>query len=175
MPEPMRSPCICCASHWRCYTRPRFGIGHAAPSSGRRLRALWRGRKACDERRGPGNPVTSTLPMSERRHGGLVGVGGRPTGSRVAAATVGTRSSPYSGTYAALDLGTNNCRLLVARPVGDSFRVIDAFSPHHPAGRGITASGRNQRGRHRARGRCARHLPRQDEESRRHPRPADRD
>lgn len=30
--------------------------------------------------------------------------------------------------YAALDLGTNNCRLLVARPQGDSFRVIDAFS-----------------------------------------------
>ncbi len=30
--------------------------------------------------------------------------------------------------YAALDLGTNKCRLLVARPQGDSFRVIDAFS-----------------------------------------------
>jgi exopolyphosphatase / guanosine-5'-triphosphate,3'-diphosphate pyrophosphatase len=30
--------------------------------------------------------------------------------------------------FAALDLGTNNCRLLVARPQGDSFRVIDAFS-----------------------------------------------
>lgn len=29
---------------------------------------------------------------------------------------------------AALDLGTNNCRLLVARPCGSSFRVIDAFS-----------------------------------------------
>ena len=34
----------------------------------------------------------------------------------------------HSPTYAALDLGTNNCRLLVARPAGDSFRVIDAFS-----------------------------------------------
>ncbi len=30
--------------------------------------------------------------------------------------------------FAALDLGTNNCRLLVARPSGESFRVIDAFS-----------------------------------------------
>src|SRR5258706_10599524 len=31
-------------------------------------------------------------------------------------------------TYAALDLGTNNCRLLVARPTGNGFRVVDAFS-----------------------------------------------
>jgi exopolyphosphatase/guanosine-5'-triphosphate,3'-diphosphate pyrophosphatase len=30
--------------------------------------------------------------------------------------------------YAALDLGTNNCRLLVARPEHDSFHVVDAFS-----------------------------------------------
>ena len=30
--------------------------------------------------------------------------------------------------YAALDLGTNNCRLLIARPSGRDFTVIDAFS-----------------------------------------------
>lgn len=30
--------------------------------------------------------------------------------------------------YAALDLGTNNCRLLVARPHGRSFKVVDGFS-----------------------------------------------
>jgi len=45
-------------------------------------------------------------------------------------------------TYAALDLGTNNCRLLVARPSGDSFRVIDAFSRIIRLGEGILASGR---------------------------------
>jgi exopolyphosphatase / guanosine-5'-triphosphate,3'-diphosphate pyrophosphatase len=44
-------------------------------------------------------------------------------------------------TYAALDLGTNNCRLLVARPTYDSFRVIDAFSRIIRLGEGITASG----------------------------------
>ena len=45
-------------------------------------------------------------------------------------------------TYAALDLGTNNCRLLVARPAGDGFRVVDAFSRIIRLGEGVTASGR---------------------------------
>jgi exopolyphosphatase/guanosine-5'-triphosphate,3'-diphosphate pyrophosphatase len=45
-------------------------------------------------------------------------------------------------TYAALDLGTNNCRLLVARPTGDSFRVVDAFSRIIRLGEGVSASGR---------------------------------
>lgn len=45
-------------------------------------------------------------------------------------------------TYAALDLGTNNCRLLVARPADDSFRVVDAFSRIIRLGEGLSASGR---------------------------------
>src|SRR5262249_35362981 len=45
-------------------------------------------------------------------------------------------------TYAALDLGTNNCRLLVARPTADGFRVIDAFSRIIRLGEGLSASGR---------------------------------
>ena len=44
--------------------------------------------------------------------------------------------------YAALDLGTNNCRLLVARATRDGFRVIDAFSRIIRLGEGITSSGR---------------------------------
>src|SRR5262245_39257254 len=44
--------------------------------------------------------------------------------------------------YAALDLGTNNCRLLVARPTGDSFRVVDAFSRIIRLGEGVSKSGR---------------------------------
>src|SRR5450432_2162594 len=43
--------------------------------------------------------------------------------------------------YAALDLGTNNCRLLVARANGSGFRVIDAFSRIVRLGEGVTASG----------------------------------
>jgi exopolyphosphatase/guanosine-5'-triphosphate,3'-diphosphate pyrophosphatase len=45
-------------------------------------------------------------------------------------------------TYAALDLGTNNCRLLVARRTGRGFRVIDAFSRIVRLGEGIALSGR---------------------------------
>jgi exopolyphosphatase/guanosine-5'-triphosphate,3'-diphosphate pyrophosphatase len=45
-------------------------------------------------------------------------------------------------TYAALDLGTNNCRLLVARPAEDGFRVVDAFSRIIRLGEGLSASGR---------------------------------
>jgi len=42
--------------------------------------------------------------------------------------------------YAALDLGTNNCRLLIARPTSTGFRVIDAFSRIIRLGEGVAAS-----------------------------------
>ncbi len=44
--------------------------------------------------------------------------------------------------YAALDLGTNNCRLLVAHPAGSSFRVVDAFSRIVRLGEGLSHHGR---------------------------------
>ena len=69
---------------------------------------------------------------------------GRGVGSAVALrlpAIVRTRTAA-APTYAALDLGTNNCRLLVARPTGDGFRVIDAFSRIVRLGEGMSASGR---------------------------------
>lgn len=53
------------------------------------------------------------------------------------------RRGGYTGPlYAALDLGTNNCRLLVARPDGRSFRVVDAYSRIVRLGEGIGASNR---------------------------------
>jgi exopolyphosphatase/guanosine-5'-triphosphate,3'-diphosphate pyrophosphatase len=42
--------------------------------------------------------------------------------------------------YGALDLGTNNCRLLLARPSRRGFRVIDAFSRIIRLGEGVTQS-----------------------------------
>src|ERR1700722_15186270 len=43
-----------------------------------------------------------------------------------ASATQRSRSLPPA--FGALDLGTNNCRLLVGAPAGDGFRVLDSFS-----------------------------------------------
>jgi exopolyphosphatase / guanosine-5'-triphosphate,3'-diphosphate pyrophosphatase len=45
------------------------------------------------------------------------------------------------GHFAALDLGTNNCRLLVARPAAQGFRVVDAFSRIVRLGEGLEATG----------------------------------
>ena len=45
-------------------------------------------------------------------------------------------------TYAALDLGTNNCRLLIARASGDSFKVIDSYSRAVRLGHGLASSGK---------------------------------
>jgi exopolyphosphatase/guanosine-5'-triphosphate,3'-diphosphate pyrophosphatase len=44
--------------------------------------------------------------------------------------------------YAALDLGTNNCRLLIARPSGQNFTVIDAFSRVVKLGENLATSGK---------------------------------
>jgi len=44
-------------------------------------------------------------------------------------------------TYAAVDLGTNNCRLLIARPAGDGFRVVDSYSRIVRLGAGVAETG----------------------------------
>ena len=51
--------------------------------------------------------------------------------------------APRTGTpaFAALDLGTNNCRLLVGVPAGEGFRVLDSFSRIVRLGEGLQASG----------------------------------
>lgn len=51
------------------------------------------------------------------------------------------RGGKWQHVYAALDLGTNNCRLLVARPREEGFKVIDAFSRTVRLGEGLSAHG----------------------------------
>lgn len=47
--------------------------------------------------------------------------------------------------YAALDLGTNSCRMLIAQPKGSQFTVVDSFSKTVQLGVGLEASGRLSR------------------------------
>ncbi|HSF63214.1 MAG TPA: Ppx/GppA phosphatase family protein [Paracoccaceae bacterium] len=57
-------------------------------------------------------------------------------------------ASPTPGAgqlYAALDLGTNSCRMLIARPRGSQFQVVDSFSKTVQLGVGLEASGRLSR------------------------------
>ncbi len=49
---------------------------------------------------------------------------------------------PRGPVYAALDLGTNNCRLLIARPHEKSFRVLDGFTRIVRLGEGLSTTGR---------------------------------
>ncbi|SEK98701.1 Ppx/GppA phosphatase family protein [Pacificibacter marinus] len=47
--------------------------------------------------------------------------------------------------YAALDLGTNSCRMLIAQPKGSQFHVIDSFSKSVQLGAGLEQTGRLSR------------------------------
>jgi exopolyphosphatase/guanosine-5'-triphosphate,3'-diphosphate pyrophosphatase len=47
--------------------------------------------------------------------------------------------------YAALDLGTNSCRMLVAQPKGSGFHVVDSFSKSVQLGAGLERTGRLSR------------------------------
>ena len=51
------------------------------------------------------------------------------------------KREPNRRTYGAIDLGTNNCRLLIARPSDGGFTVIDAFSRIVRLGEGLSRTG----------------------------------
>ena len=50
-----------------------------------------------------------------------------------------------SALYAALDLGTNSCRMLIAQPKGSQFHVVDSFSKSVQLGQGLERHGRLSR------------------------------
>jgi len=47
--------------------------------------------------------------------------------------------------YAALDLGTNSCRMLIARPSGSQFHVVDSYSKSVQLGLGLESTGKLSR------------------------------
>jgi exopolyphosphatase/guanosine-5'-triphosphate,3'-diphosphate pyrophosphatase len=114
--------------------------GLPGPAKGKKRRKRRRGRKvfARDGQSGPVAPSPAEAPATDV--------------ARASAPTAPT--APARGEYrrqfnrdlpifAALDLGTNNCRLLMAVPQRhNQFRVIDAFSRIVRLGEGLSASGR---------------------------------
>jgi len=76
--------------------------------------------------------------MGKRRHSPA----NRMNGTPARASRHQPPNSPQTGpAYGAIDLGTNNCRLLVAVPEDESFRVIDSFSRIVRLGEGLAGSG----------------------------------
>ena len=105
--------------------RPSFDPSHAGGASSRSVKAE------------PGNGSKTAHAASGAKHGRFGGR--RQPGQKWG----GQARASRQGIYAALDLGTNNCRLLVAVPMeGERFRVIDAFSRIVRLGEGLAASGR---------------------------------
>ena len=101
----------------------------------------------CDGLVAVDKPLSTEGPV-----GGGAGAGGRwigaglhetrPLASSLRPATpLQSMAHRFAPQYAALDLGTNNCRLLVARPAGSGFRVVDAFSRIVRLGEGLAARG----------------------------------
>lgn len=74
----------------------------------------------------------------------------RPAGAdafpKVPVEHAATRIAEDGQLYAAIDLGTNSCRMLIARPRGSQFQVVDSFSKPVELGHGLEASGRLSRG-----------------------------
>jgi exopolyphosphatase / guanosine-5'-triphosphate,3'-diphosphate pyrophosphatase len=85
-------------------------------------------------------PAQQPLSSGRRsRDGGAA----KPNNGAKAAASRNPRGNWVGRTaYAALDLGTNNCRLLIAREGGDGFTIVDAFSRVVRLGEGLTSTGR---------------------------------
>lgn len=79
--------------------------------------------------------------MAEAVYRGRARGGGRPWRGEPRRRSGGGSGGRWRHIFAAIDLGTNNCRLLVARPSGQNFRVIDAFSRIVRLGEGMGGTG----------------------------------
>lgn len=94
-----------------------------------------KGRKATPSSdSGPPNGIAPVKGAQRNPVNGDAGAGGR-----------NWRRPPHKNfrqSFAAIDLGTNNCRLLIARPKGDEFVVIDAFSKVVRLGEDLAKTGR---------------------------------
>jgi exopolyphosphatase/guanosine-5'-triphosphate,3'-diphosphate pyrophosphatase len=108
-----------------------IAIGKAAPEGAPETRSANSTPSGADAPGEAANGAGAAVPLTQPRPGKAVRVPStRPRH------TNGRAAAPL---YAALDLGTNNCRLLIARPEERGFRVVDAFSRIVRLGEGVGA------------------------------------
>lgn len=129
------------------------GVSSAADDSASTGRAPRKGRRRRRARRGKSSetPAKSVQPAphasASGRRSAQLDASPRPArpqkeGRRGAARPAAEGAGTEEPLYGALDLGTNNCRLLIARRARDGFKVVDAFSRIVRLGEGLTANGR---------------------------------
>ena len=132
---------------------PVIGAADAAPPEGRDDSALagdgrQRQGKNRKRRRGKRRPVYAPRPAPAHSAATAVDAAPAVNGADIAPPVdrkpVGEerRRTTAAPLYGALDLGTNNCRLLVAVPRDRGFRVIDAYSRIVRLGEGMGRTGR---------------------------------
>jgi exopolyphosphatase/guanosine-5'-triphosphate,3'-diphosphate pyrophosphatase len=115
------------------YKRPNQRKASAGPPADRPAR----------ENSARGNQPRGGEPKDIRNPGRMGGTPKRSQASPRKPAEPPPRDGAARGeAYAALDLGTNNCRLLIARPSGRDFTVIDAFSRVVKLGEDLATTGR---------------------------------
>ena len=94
----------------------------------------------------PGGEAGIRQPERQGDSGGVAGSAFSPAASEVDRRTSHVQNPSSRRArgplYAALDLGTNNCRLLIARPDDGTFTVLDAFSRVVRLGEGLGQTGR---------------------------------
>ncbi|MEM5471944.1 Ppx/GppA phosphatase family protein [Hoeflea sp. AS60] len=120
-------------------SNPPVGAGPAAPAEkkGRRRR-----RKSGREIQGRPLAPQKAPGQAKAQSGGAGHAHATAASPQAVGASAPIARRPADDLYAALDLGTNNCRLLIAQPTRPGqFRVVDAFSRIVRLGEGLDATG----------------------------------
>jgi len=125
-------------------------VGAGQPASGERHATCHPGKgKKRRRKRGrafqghPIQPAGQPHAPAERPRQSVEALGASLVPDMPPAPEIGRPRPVQDDLYAALDLGTNNCRLLIAQPTRPGqFRVVDAFSRIVRLGEGLAATGR---------------------------------
>lgn len=135
-PEPFNGCASACHLLWQTVTTGFFKPSAIIPIQGvglsRLLGLVCQGRAPLRTAHNLSRPMPETSGAPQRRDN-------RSQPPRPRRSGDSGRDAPL---YGALDLGTNNCRLLIARPVRDGFRVVDSFSRIVRLGDGLSRTGR---------------------------------